>query len=92
MWDMTNVPSYTFTSGTTQRATYSEYYAMNCLKAGICIMVCGWLGNENLWGRTVTDSDYHNKAGYLEEQKRHQESNLAMGAVIELLNLLGRGF
>ena len=65
---------------------------MNCLKAGICIMVCGWLGNENLWGRTVTDSDYHNKAGYLEEQKRHQESNLAMGAVIELLNLLGRGF
>ena len=92
MWDMTNVPAYTFTDGATQRATYSEYYAMNCLKAGIFIMLCGWLGNEDLWGGAVTDSDYHNQAGYLKEQQRHQESDLIMGAVIEFLNLLDRGF
>ena len=72
--------------------TVLKYYAMNCLKAGIRIILCGWLDNENLWGGAVTDSDYDIKAGYLEEQKRHQESDLVMGAVIEFLNLLDRGF
>ena len=62
---------------------------MNCLKAGISAMLCGCLRNEDMWGRAVTDSDYQ---GYLEEQQRHQESDLVMGAVVEFLNLLDRGF
>ena len=55
-------------------------------------MLCGWLGNKDLWGGAVSDSDYHNKAGYLEEQRVHQESDLVMGEVIEFLNLLDREF
>ena len=42
MWDMTNVPAYMFTDGATQRGTFSDYYGMNCLKAGNFLMLCGW--------------------------------------------------
>ena len=92
MWDMTNVSAYTFTDGALQRATYSDYYRENCFKGGDYAQLCGWLGNEDLWGGAVGDSDYHSDAGYLEEQRKFQESDLVDGQVIRFLNLLDRGF
>ena len=46
------------------------------LKGGIFSQLCSWLGNEDLWGGGVTDSQYHSEAGYLEEQRQFQESDL----------------
>ena len=92
MWNMTNVSAFAFTDAALQRATYSHYYGENCFKGGIFAQLCGWLGNEDLWGGAVGDSDYHNDAGYLEEQRRFQESDLVDGEVIQFLNLLDRGF
>ena len=92
MWDMTNVSAYTFTDGALQRGCYSEYYGEPCFKGGIFSQLCGWLGNEDLWGGGVTDSQYHSEAGYLEEQQQFQESDLVKGQIIRFLNLLDRGF
>ena len=40
----------------------------------------------------MTDSQYHSEAGYLEEQRQFQESDLVKGQIIRFLNLLDRGF
>ena len=55
MWDMTNVLAYKFTDGAIQRGTYSSYYGENCFKGGVFCQLCGWLGNEELWGGGVSD-------------------------------------
>ena len=92
MWDMTNVSAYKFTDGAVQRGTYSSYYGENCFKGGVFCQLCGWLGNEDLWGGGVSDSDYNNNSGYLEEQLRFQESNYVDGLIIKFLNILDRGY
>ena len=50
MWDMTNISEYKFENTATQRATWNDYYAENCFKAGIGNILCGWILNEDLWG------------------------------------------
>ena len=89
---MTNVSAYAFTDASLQRATYSDYYGENCFKGGIFAQLCGWLGNEDLWSGAVGDSVYHSDAGYLEEQRKFQESDLVDCQVIRYVNLLDRGF
>ena len=42
----------------------------------------GAYANEDLWGGGVTDSQYHSEAGYLEEQRQFQESDLVKGQII----------
>jgi len=73
MWDMTNITTPVFSDASLQRVTYSEYYAENCFKAGIFCQLCGWLGNGNLWGGGVSDSDYNENAGYLKDQEEFQQ-------------------
>ena len=67
MWDMTNVSAFAFSDASLQRATYSDYYGENCFKGGIFCQLCGWLGNEDLCGGRVSDSDYNNNVGYLKD-------------------------
>ena len=45
-----------------------------------------------MWCGAVGDSVYHSDAGYLEEQRKFQESDLVDGQVIRFVNLLDRGF
>ena len=40
MWDMTGVMTCKFGASNTLRATYSKYYAGNCVKGGIFIQPC----------------------------------------------------
>ena len=54
--------------------------------------VCGWLGNEDLWGGGVTDTDYNEQSGYLQEQDEFQKADLVRGEIIEFLNMLDRGY
>ena len=49
MWDMTNVSGPEYSDASLQRATYSDYCAENCFKAGVFYQMCEWLGNDNLW-------------------------------------------
>ena len=50
------------------------------------------MGNEDWWGGGVSDSDYNNNSGYLEEQIRFQESDYVDGLIIKFLNILDRGY
>ena len=63
-----------------QQTTYIEYYADNCFKGGVFVQLCGWLGNEYFWGGGVSDSDYNNRSGYLQEQQQFQEADLVFDA------------
>lgn len=49
MWGMTNIPVYAFSDADLNRFTYSVYYAMNRLKGGIFVQLCGWMGAAHLW-------------------------------------------
>jgi len=98
MWDMTNVTTPAFSDASLQRITYSEYYGENCFKAGIFAQLCGWIGNEDLWGGGASDSDYNTHAGYLEDQEKFQQQDLVKdddsdgGKVIKFVNVLDRGY
>ena len=91
-WDMTNVSGYQPSDARAQRMTYSEYYGENCLKAGIGIMLCGWLLVAALWGGGVSDTDYNQREGYLDKQDKFAQKDLVDGEVVTFLNILDRGF
>lgn len=91
-WDMTNISAYTFSDASLQRSTYSEYYGENCFKGGVSVQLCGWIGNEDLWGGGVSDSNYNNESGYLEAQRQFQETDLVDGKIVKFLNALDRGY
>ena len=65
MWDDTNV-SFTYQPSTAlnQRITYLSYYAKNCAKGGVFLMLCGWLGVMNLWSGATSDSHYQRKRDF----------------------------
>ena len=61
---------------------HGNYYGENFLKARVSTQLYGWLGNEDFWGGAIGDSDYHADSGYLEEQRKFQESDLVDGRMI----------
>jgi hypothetical protein len=91
-WDMTNVPAPKFSNASLHRATYSQYYGMNCAKGGVGVQLCGWVTAERAWTGAVEDGTYHSKAGYAEAQKEFQEADLVDGKVIKFHNILDRGY
>ena len=96
MWDMTNLPAYAFSDTDLQRLTYSEYYGMNCLKGGVSVQLCGWMGTADLWPGRVTDSDYNRREGYLERQREFQENDKVIrnGEEVNVpwLNIYDKGY
>lgn len=92
MWDMTGIKAYAFGAADNQRDTYSKYYAGNCFKGGIFIQLSGWLGVHYLWGGHVSDSDYNDRAGYLEEQAEFQNNDKINGEVLPFTNIYDKGY
>ena len=56
------------------------------------------MGNEDLWGVSVNDSDYNNISGYLQEQQKFKETDLVFDAasgvskIVPFLIVLDRGY
>jgi hypothetical protein len=92
MWDMTGIPAYQFAGAQVQRHTYSKYYAGNCFKGGIMTQLCGWIGVHDLWGGNVSDSNYNENAGYLDEQWAFQKLDLVDGEVVPFTNVYDKGY
>ena len=98
MWDMTNISAYKFENSASQRATFSEYYAENCFKAGVGNFLCGWIVNDDLWGGGATDSEYNSRAGYLSDQEVFQTEDLVfdtddgVGRIVTFVNIYDRGY
>ncbi len=76
MWDMTNIPAYSFSDPDYQRFTYSEYYGENRFKGGVSVQLNGWIWAGSLWPGRVSDSDYNKREGYLQRQEEFQDVNL----------------
>ena len=92
LWDMTNVTMPQSSDAGVQRTTYSQYYSENCLKAGVGIQLCGWLLVWDLWGGGITDDQYNNKSGYLQEQETFAKTDLVDGKVMPFTNVKDRGY
>ena len=90
---MIYVSAVLFSSASLQRATYSDYYGESCWKGGVGVQFCGWLLLGLLWGGGVSDSDYNNNKGYLEDQTKFSEKD-RVGEdekLIPFTNILDKG-
>ncbi len=76
MWDMTNIPAYSFSDAVFQRFTYSQYYEENCFKGSVSVQLNGWIQEGELWPGRVSDSNYNRREGYLQKQHEFQEGDL----------------
>ena len=96
MWDMTNIPAYSFSDADFQRLTFSEYYGENCFKGGVSVQLNGWMRAGALWPGRVSDSDYNRREGYLQRQQEFQESDLVeidgKVDVLPFLNVYDKGY
>ena len=96
MWDMSNIPAYSFWDADFQPLTYSEYYGENCFKGGISVQLNSWIQAGALWPGRVSDSDYNRREGYLQKQQEFQESNLVeidgKLEVLPFLNVYDKGY
>ena len=96
MWDMTNIPAYSFSDPDFQRFTYSEYYGENCFKGGVSVQLNGWIRAGSLWPGRVSDSDYNRREGYLQRQQEFQDADLVEVdgklVVIPFLNIYDKGY
>jgi hypothetical protein len=92
MWDMTGIDAYRFGRADLQRVTYSKYYAGNKMKGGIGTQLSGYGVTWDLWTGHVTDSNYHNSSGYLQEQQEFQNKDLVLGELVKFMNMLDKGY
>ena len=71
MWDYINV-SFTYqpSMALNQSITYSLYYAENCTKGGLFLMLCGWLGVMNLWSSATSNLYYQRESESFQRQER----------------------
>jgi hypothetical protein len=85
MWDMTNIPAYSFSDPDYQRFTYNEYYGVNC-----------WIQAGSQWPGRVSDLDYNRQEGYLQMQQEFQDINLVEVdeniVILPLLNIYDKGY
>ena len=92
MWIMTGIDAYRFGSADLQRVTYSKYYAGNKMKGSISAQLCGYGVTWELWTGHVSDSSYHEEAGYLEEQQKFQNMDRVLGELVKFMNMLDKGY
>ena len=69
------------------------------MKGGVGIHPCGWLVAWLLFVGRISDTEYHRIAGYLQEQKEHQNQDLVQNdldpdllEIICTINLLNKGY
>jgi hypothetical protein len=96
MWDMANIPAFSFSDPDYQQFTYSEYYGENCCKGGMSVQLNGWIWAGSLWPGKVSDSDYNRQEGYLQWQKEFQDKDLVETdgnlVILPFLNIYGKGY
>jgi hypothetical protein len=95
MWDMTNIPAYSFSDPDYQRFTYSEYYGENYFNGGVSVQLNGWIPAGSLWPGRLSDSDYNRREGYFQRQQEFQDADLVeidgKLLVIPFLNVYDKG-
>ena len=91
-WDMTGLGLRKPSDPALQLATYSLYYAMNCLKGGVSYQLGGWITNENLWSGAVSDTRYNTETKILAEQDEFSKKDLVENEEVPFTNVLDKGY
>mmetsp|Transcript_12290 Transcript_12290/g.35170 ORF Transcript_12290/g.35170 Transcript_12290/m.35170 type:complete len:1472 (+) Transcript_12290:520-4935(+) len=87
MWDNTNLNmSFKPSDAEVQSNTFSCYYNGNVGKGGVHLQPCGWLGSHELWMGAVSDTEYFQRSGILEQQVEF------VGDGTPVTNVLDRGY
>jgi DDE superfamily endonuclease len=71
MWDNTNVPMFQPSLANSQRITYSKYYGGNVAKGAVFLQPSGWMGGNELWVGSVSDTEYMENSGVFERQQTY---------------------
>ena len=57
-------------------------------KGGISVQLCGWLAAFEMWMGAISDSEYLERSGILEEQRLFALVNKISGKIIAFTNVL----
>ena len=91
-WDNTNINIAQSSCADFQRATWSSYYAHNCLKGGVFLQLGGWMGTHNLWMGAVSDTEYNGEGKILKQQWEFAKKDLVNGKEIPFTNTTDKGY
>ena len=92
MWDNTGIGIPKPSDPENQQLTWSAYYHANVAKGGVSIQLCGWITAFDLWMGAVSDSEYFERSGILEEQRLFVEDDKVSGKIKPFMNILDRGY
>jgi len=93
MHDNTSAPATGSSDASTNRAMHSNYYGGPVAKGGVWCQLSGWIGSSNLWTGAVSDTQYLEECGILEEQRLYAEMDTASGEdVIPFTNITDKGY
>jgi hypothetical protein len=74
----------------TEWLTFSSYYGGNVAKAGVFLQLCGWLGGFEPGTGALSDTDYFERGGILEEQEEFQKWDTS--SLLAFINVLDKGY
>mmetsp|Transcript_31000 Transcript_31000/g.92921 ORF Transcript_31000/g.92921 Transcript_31000/m.92921 type:complete len:264 (-) Transcript_31000:30-821(-) len=87
MWDNTNLNmNFKSSDSRFQYNTFSCYYNGNVGKGGVHVQLCGLLGSHELWMGALSDTEYFQRSGILEQQMEF------VGNCTPVTNILDRGY
>ena len=61
-------------------------------KGGVSLQLCGWITASELWMGAISDSEYLEKCGILEEQQPFAVTDKVSGEIIAFMNVLDCGY
>jgi DDE superfamily endonuclease len=79
-------------SSDAQRSTYSQYYASNVGKGGVFVQPCGYTGTHELWDGAVSDSDYMERSGVLQQQETYTTEQDFEDKCTPFTNIMDKGY
>ena len=93
MHDNTSVPANASSDASTNRAMHSNYYSGPVAKGGVWCQLSGWIGASDLWTGAVSDTQYLEECGILEEQRCYAEADVEDGEdVLPFTNITDKGY
>jgi hypothetical protein len=90
-WDNTNLDFLGKPADSdVQRLTFLSYYGGTVAKAGVFLQLCGWLGGFEPWTGAISDTDYFERGGILDEQEKFQRWDTSSS--LAFINVLDKGY
>ena len=93
MHDNTSAPANASSDASRNRAMHSNYYAGPVAKGGVWCQLSGWIGASDLWTGAISDTQYLEECGILEEQQSYAEADAVEGDnILPFTNITDKGY